>query len=99
MSQVRFTWNPKKAKRNFRDHGVSFEEAEQVFSDQFYITLSDCDVEGETRLHAVGRVKSQTLLVVAFIDETEDDSDLHFQIIMARKAERFEELFYAQQFN
>jgi hypothetical protein len=47
MSQVRFTWNPKKAKRNFRDHGVSFEEAEQVFSDQFYITLSDCDVEGE----------------------------------------------------
>jgi uncharacterized DUF497 family protein len=98
MSRVRFTWNSRKAKRNFRDHGVSFEEAEQVFADQFYITLNDCDVEGETRLHAIGRVESQTLVVVAFIDETEDDSALHFHIIMARKAEALEERFYAQQF-
>jgi uncharacterized DUF497 family protein len=70
-----------------------------VFDDAFYITLNDCDVNGEIRLHAVGRVKSQTLVVVAFIDETANESELHFHIIMARKADALEELFYAQQFD
>jgi uncharacterized DUF497 family protein len=98
VSRIKFTWNPKKAKLNLRDHGISFEQAKQVFDDQFYITTDDCDFEGEVRLHAIGRIKSQTLVIVAFIDETEDDSKLHFHLIMARKADEFEELFYAQQF-
>jgi uncharacterized DUF497 family protein len=96
---IHFTWNPAKAKRNLRDHGVSFLEAKQVFDDAFYVTLHDCDVDGGVRLHAIGRVKSQTLVVVAFIDETLDEAELHFHIIMARKAEAPEELFYGQQFS
>ena len=96
--EIKFTWNVAKAKRNVRLHGISFEQAAQVFDDSFYVTVSDCDVDGEVRLHAIGRVKSQTLVVVAFIDETADD-EIHFHLIMARKAEAPEELFYAQQFN
>jgi hypothetical protein len=96
--QIRFTWNAAKARRNVRLHGISFEQATQVFDDGFYLTISDCDIEDQVRLHAIGRVKSQTLIVVAFIDETADD-EIHFHIIMARKAEAPEELFYAQQFD
>jgi uncharacterized DUF497 family protein len=70
-----------------------------VFDDAFYVTLNDCDVDVEVLLHAIGRVKSQTLVVVAFIDETIDEAELHFHIIMARKAEVLEELLYAQQFS
>ncbi len=96
--EIKFTWSAAKAKRNLRLHGISFEQAKQVFDDSFYLTTTDCDIEGELRLHAIGRVKSQTLVVVAFIDETADEN-IHFHIIMARKAEASEEFFYAQQFN
>jgi uncharacterized DUF497 family protein len=98
MYEIKFSWNGAKAKRNLRLHGISFEEAKPVFDDQFFRTVDDCDVSGEVRFHAIGRVQSQTLVVVAFIDETADKAQLHFHIIMARKAEAFGELFYAQQF-
>ena len=30
---IQFTWNPSKAKRNVRDHKISFEDARNVFND------------------------------------------------------------------
>jgi uncharacterized DUF497 family protein len=47
MEEPRIEWDPAKAKRNFRDHGISFEEAESVFSDDFAILLPDPDHSGE----------------------------------------------------
>ncbi len=36
-----FEWNPEKAAINQRKHGVSFEEAETIFSDPFSLTIPD----------------------------------------------------------
>jgi uncharacterized DUF497 family protein len=47
MEEPRFEWDSAKAKRNLRDHGVSFEEAESVFSDDFAILIPDPDHSGE----------------------------------------------------
>jgi len=35
MSELRFEWDPAKAEENIRSHGVSFEEAQTVFYDDF----------------------------------------------------------------
>ena len=35
MSELRFEWDPAKAEENIRNHGVSFEEAQTVFYDDF----------------------------------------------------------------
>jgi uncharacterized DUF497 family protein len=43
MEEARIEWDPAKAKRNLRDHGISFEEAESVFRDDFAILLPDPD--------------------------------------------------------
>ena len=34
MSNIQFTWDPKKAGSNLKKHGISFEEARTVFYDE-----------------------------------------------------------------
>jgi hypothetical protein len=41
MTELRFEWDRKKAAENTRKHGVSLEEAESVFADEFAILLDD----------------------------------------------------------
>ncbi len=95
---LRFTWNPKKAKRNLQKHGISFSEAQTVFSDPFIIIVEDCeDANGETSYHAIGRSGSQTLLVVVHVDRsTQEEEVVH--IISSRKAEDYEQSTYSDQF-
>jgi hypothetical protein len=96
--EIRFTWRPEKAKTNLRKHGVSFETAKQVFADPFRLILDDReDDAGELRLHAIGRADKQVLLLVVFIDRSEDEQEI-IHIISARKAAAYEEEIYAQQF-
>jgi len=40
---VRFEWDPVKAKKNLKKHGVSFEEAVTVFYDPLSATFDDSD--------------------------------------------------------
>jgi len=35
MLELQFEWDPAKAEENLRNHGVSFEEAQTVFYDDF----------------------------------------------------------------
>jgi len=41
MTQIRFEWDPRKARSNERKHGVSFEEARSVFFDEEALLLED----------------------------------------------------------
>lgn len=41
MSGLRFEWDPRKAAANLRKHGVSFSEAETVFSDEYGLLIDD----------------------------------------------------------
>jgi len=46
---------------------------------------------------AIGRTKSQTLLVVVFVDRSQPDIET-IRFISARKAERYEKGIYQDQF-
>lgn len=88
--ETRFEWG-------LRLHGVSFETATEVFSDPFIVTTKDIDNEGEQNLWAIGRIKSQALLVVVFVDRSQRDVEI-IRFISARKAEKYEQSIYQDQF-
>ena len=94
---IQFTWRPEKAKRNLAKHKVSFATAQQVFGDPYLIIVEDCEVEGEIRYHALGYANAQLLLVVVFVDRSEDGQEI-IHIISARKAEAHEKSTYSDQF-
>ena len=95
--QYRFQWNPIKAQKNLEKHGVSFREAESVFSDPMALTIFDEEHSlVEERWITIGLTKSsQYLLVVHTIDE--DVDILHVRIISARRATRQEIRCYEEE--
>jgi uncharacterized DUF497 family protein len=75
------TWNPEKATENAQKHGVSFEEAEEVFRDPLSRTVEDTDhsIDDEERFKTVGYSNRGKLLVVIHSDEEDE-----IRIISAR---------------
>ena len=66
---MRFEWEPRKAARNRRKHGVSFEEAVTVFYDPLAASFDDHHhSEGERRQITVGYSSKGRLLVVCHTD-------------------------------
>ncbi len=45
MKTLRFKWDPAKAEMNVKQHGVSFEEAQTVFYDEFAVEFYDDEHE------------------------------------------------------
>jgi uncharacterized DUF497 family protein len=41
MNTLKFEWNPIKAQLNISKHGISFEEAVEVFDDPMALTIFD----------------------------------------------------------
>jgi uncharacterized DUF497 family protein len=79
---MRFVWDPRKARTNQRDHGVSFNEATTVFDDGLSVTIADpAHSWNEERFVTMGLSLPGRLLVVCY---TEDDG--HIRIISAREA-------------
>ena len=62
MDGLSFEWDDKKSASNFKKHGVSFEEASAVFSDDFARLIPDPDSQGEERLILMG-MSSQTRIL------------------------------------
>jgi uncharacterized DUF497 family protein len=88
-----FFWDEAKAAGNFQKHGVSFEEAKTVFYDPFYKTLVDeLHSIGEERLILLGQSEHQRLLVVAYVERSDD----HIRLISARLADRRERDWYEE---
>jgi hypothetical protein len=88
MAGLRFDWDGKKNRTNQRDHGVSFEEAESVFSDDHALFIVDPDhSEDEDRFILLGFSVRLRLLMVCHCYREADDV---IRIISARKAERSE---------
>jgi len=87
MSQIRFEWDPHKAKSNAQKHGVSFEEARSVFFDEQALLFEDPQpLHEEERFVLLGVSASLRLLVVVHALR---DGDV-IRIISARKATRLE---------
>jgi len=94
MSAPRFEWDPAKAAANERKHGVSFAEAETVFSDDHALLLNDPDHSSgdEERFVLLGLSAGLRVLVVVHCYRAPDDT---IRLISARKATPPERRQYA----
>ncbi len=93
---MRFEWNEEKSIHNLQKHGVSFEEAKEVFEDPFHISKLDHRFDYfEERWITLGSTKKDKILVVAnmFFDENGEEV---IRITNARKANQEERKFYEQ---
>ena len=92
MAGLRFEWDRRKSAANERKHGVTFEEAETVFTDEHAPLIADPDHSAdEDRFILLGLSASlRTLLVCHCYRE----GDAVIRIISARKATRPERAQY-----
>ncbi len=90
---MKFSWDEEKNTINKEKHGISFEAAQYVFDDPFFIAVQDRFVEGEERWQTIGTVAGVTLLLVAHT-WTEDADEEYIRIISARLANRKERQNY-----
>ena len=91
MKHLVFEWNDKKSASNERKHGVSFDEAKSIFTDQFARLIADPDhSDEEDRLILLGTSIHSRLLVVCHCIRMNDS----IRIISARKADKQEREVY-----
>jgi uncharacterized protein len=90
LQGVLFEWNSDKAESNVAKHGVTFEEAAEVFFDPFY-QMGDASANNEQRDFIIGYSLSQRILLVVYVVRQERN-----RIISARVATRFEQKLYEQ---
>jgi len=93
MSELRFEWDPGKARANRDKHGVSFEEAKTVFWDEQALFFEDpVPEEWEERFILLGLSSSLRTLVVVHALRDEDS----IRIISARRATKREVRAYKE---
>lgn len=82
---MRVEWDPRKARTNYRKHGVRFSDAEGVLFDPLALAREDETSQGEARFVGIGVDHAGKLTVVAFAQEGEI-----IRLISARCATRKE---------
>jgi uncharacterized DUF497 family protein len=90
---INFVWDPVKATSNQKKHGVSFEESQSIFYDDFAIQFFDDEDSSisEDRFLMLGMSSESRVLMVC---HCEQDSGQTIRIISARKATNDERQFY-----
>lgn len=89
---TKFEWNILKATSNVKKNGVTFEEAQSVFYDDFAIQFFDQEnSELEDRFLLLGRSNQSRMLLICHCEI--ESSDL-VRIISARKATATERKLY-----
>ena len=91
MQGVLFEWDDNKAASNIQKHGVTFEEATEVFFDPFYQTGDASMDSAETRDFIIGYTFSQRLLLAVYTERND-----RTRIISARPATRTERIVYEE---
>ncbi|MCU0600378.1 MAG: BrnT family toxin [Desulfobacterales bacterium] len=87
---MKFEWDPKKAGKNLKKHGVTFEEAATVFGDPLAVTFHDPDHSSEEeRQLTFGQTLQRRLIVVSHTRRGE-----RTRIINARLMDRNERVIY-----
>ncbi len=90
--QTLFEWDRRKAETNFRKHGVSFEEAQMVFTDPLAITLPDPDhSDDEERFIDIGTSDNQCVLVVGYTERGQRIRLIHARKATPGECKRYEE--------
>lgn len=90
MQDERFEWDDKKAARNYKDHGVTFEYARCVFDDRFAADFEDTRADyGEQRFNIIAMSPAGVLLHVTYTERGD-----RIRIISARRATKHETRLY-----
>ena len=93
MDHITFEWNTRKNTSNQKKHGISFEEAKTIFTDQFARMIEDPDhSDDEDRFILLGASIHSRLLVVCHCIRNDD----LIRIISARKADKQEQHIYEE---
>jgi hypothetical protein len=91
---IQFEWDSAKASANLRKHGVAFEEAEAVFSDDLALLIDDPDhSDEEDRFVLLGLSAVPRILAVVHAYRSAPDT---IRIISARKATKAERMIYVK---
>ena len=89
---IKFEWDRVKADSNQKKHGVSFEEAQSVFYDEFAVQFFDeGSSELEDRFLILGFSDEARLFIVCHCERNQGNT---IRIISARKATKNEEKYY-----
>jgi uncharacterized protein len=89
---VDFEWDPEKAVANEQKHGATFEEATEVFGDDYSSTVADPDHSAEEeRFLIFGVTKTGRFLAVSFTNR-----DDRIRVINARPMTPSERRAYEQ---
>jgi uncharacterized protein len=87
-----FEWDGQKAGQNFKKHGVSFQEASEVFSDPLSAIIPDATHSArENRSLAIGRSMNARILFIVFTER-----EGRIRIISARPAAPAEVRIYEE---
>ncbi len=88
---MQFEWDPEKAKRNYKKHRVSFEEAVTVFYDPLSATFDDPEHSvGEQRLITIGFSSRGRLLVVSHAERRKAPRIISARLATAHERKRHE---------
>ena len=90
LQGIGFEWDENKAQSNIEKHGVTFEEAAEVFFDPFY-QEGDASVNEEQRDFIIGYSPVQRVLLVVYTERSE-----RTRLISARPATRPERKLYEE---
>ena len=95
MNELRFTWDPSKARENERKHGVPFDEARTVFSDEGALLIDDLDHSADEERFVITGFSSRARMLT--VCHCYRESDEVIRLISARKATRNESSQYIQE--
>jgi len=91
---MKFEWDERKNRINQEKHGISFEEAKEVFDDALQISKLDHRFNYfEERWITIGVTKKEHILVVANLFFSDEGEEI-IRIISARKANNRERKSY-----
>lgn len=89
---VKFEWDKGNIDKNYHKHGVTPNEAEEVFLDEDAMILDDAShSDREKRLNAIGKTLGRTVLFVVFTLRRKK-----IRIISARIADKKERSMYEE---
>lgn len=86
---MKFEWDEQKNKFNLQKHGLTFEEAKEIFKEIVLTREDDRYDYGEERLISLGSLAGIAILVVVHVDRNDKT-----RIISARRANRTERKIY-----
>ncbi len=93
MNSIRFVWDENKNRSNQQKHdGISFEEAQTVFEDDYARVINDPDHSNEEDRFIILGFSAQVRLLVVCHCYREENALI--RLISARKATKIERSFY-----